>query len=280
MSTQPIIIERILDAPLEKVWKAMTDNQQIRQWYFHLEDFKAERGFEFRFEVEHEGNKWKHICKVQEVLPYKKLSYTWRYDGYDGESLVSWELLPEGDQTRLKLTHSGTETFPEGIEAFAKQNFEAGWNAITGETLPGFVETAHINNVFEVNAPVSKIWKLFTDDNEIRKWATAFSEGTYSKSDWKNGSNVEWRGAGNELGARGKVVEREENVKIRISYYDNPEPVPGEQLGDYAESYAFADKNGVTTVTADSGPLQLKYVKQHTPMWEKAISLIKDLAEK
>jgi hypothetical protein len=48
-------------------------------------------------------------------------------------------LFPEGDKTRLKLTHEGLETFPK-TPAYARKNFEAGWTAIIGSELKQFLE--------------------------------------------------------------------------------------------------------------------------------------------
>jgi len=138
-SEEPVIIERTLSAPVAKVWKALTDVDQMRQWYFDLKDFKPEVGFEFEFVVEHEGNTYHHLCRVIEVIPQKKIAYTWRYKGEPGDSLVTIELFAEGDKTRLKLTHSGIETFPK-TPAYARKNFEAGWTAIIGSELKKFVE--------------------------------------------------------------------------------------------------------------------------------------------
>ena len=135
-----VIIERTLNAPIARVWKALTDVDQMREWYFDLKKFKLEVGFEFGFVVEHEGNTYDHRCRITEVIPQKKIAYTWRYKGEPGESLVTFELLPEGENTRLKLTHSGLETFPK-TPAYARKNFEAGWNTIIGTELKQFVET-------------------------------------------------------------------------------------------------------------------------------------------
>ena len=30
----PIVIERMLPAPMEKVWKALTQPEQMKQWFF------------------------------------------------------------------------------------------------------------------------------------------------------------------------------------------------------------------------------------------------------
>jgi uncharacterized protein YndB with AHSA1/START domain len=78
MQNEPIILERTFNAPADKVWKALTNIDQIRQWYFKLEDFKAEPGFEFQFEGGPDDRKYLHKCRITEVVPGKKLKYSWR----------------------------------------------------------------------------------------------------------------------------------------------------------------------------------------------------------
>jgi len=136
---EPIVMERTFNAPLARVWRALTDADQMREWYFDLKEFKAEVGFEFEFIVEHEGNSYHHLCRVTEVIPEKKIAYTWRYKGEQGNSLVTFELFPDGNKTRLKLTHSGIETFPR-TPAYARKNFETGWKSIVDSELRPFVE--------------------------------------------------------------------------------------------------------------------------------------------
>ena len=136
---EAIVMERTLNASIARVWKALTDVDQMRQWYFDLKEFRPQVGFEFEFVVEHEGNTYHHLCRVTDVVPEKKIAYTWRYKGELGDSLVTFELAPEDDKTRLKLTHSGIDTFPK-TPAYARKNFEAGWTAIIGSELKEFVE--------------------------------------------------------------------------------------------------------------------------------------------
>jgi uncharacterized protein YndB with AHSA1/START domain len=87
--TDSVVLERTYNAPVARVWKALTDAEQMRVWYFDLKEFKPEVGFEFEFTVEHEGNRHHHLCKIMEVIPQKKLAYTWRYADEDGSSLVT-----------------------------------------------------------------------------------------------------------------------------------------------------------------------------------------------
>jgi len=137
--TEAVVIERTFNAAVARVWEALTNADEMRVWYFDLKEFKPEVGFEFEFTVEHEGTRYHHLCKITEVIPQKKIAYTWRYAGEKGESLVTFELFADGDKTRLKLTHEGLETFPK-LPAYARTNFEKGWTEIIGSSLKQYVE--------------------------------------------------------------------------------------------------------------------------------------------
>lgn len=138
---EPIVKEVTVNAPSSKVWKAITDKDEMKKWYFDLKEFKPEVGFEFRFlGGKDENNPYLHICEITEVVINKKITYSWRYDGYPGKSFVTFELFTEGDKTKVKLTHEGLETFSTENPDFAKENFVAGWNAIIGTSLKNYFE--------------------------------------------------------------------------------------------------------------------------------------------
>jgi uncharacterized protein YndB with AHSA1/START domain len=141
MKNEPFVIERTFNAPIEKVWKAITDKDQMKQWYFDLSAFRSEVGFEFQFAGQgHKGEEYLHLCKITDVVLNKKLRYSWKYDKYEGMSYVTFELFEEGSNTRLKLTHEGLETFPANNPDFAKESFVEGWTFIMGTGLKKFVE--------------------------------------------------------------------------------------------------------------------------------------------
>lgn len=141
MKDEPFVIERTFNASVEKVWKAITDKNEMKKWYFDLAEFKPEVGFEFQFLGGTEEKKWLHLCKITEVIEQKKITYSWRYDGYAGISFVTFELFPDGINTRLKLTHAGLESFPVDIvPEFKKENFVEGWNYIIGTSLKDYLE--------------------------------------------------------------------------------------------------------------------------------------------
>ncbi len=141
MIQKTFTIERIFNAKLATVWRAITEKDLMKQWYFDLSEFKAEVGFTFEFTGGEEGGKqYLHHCVITEVIVEKKLTHTWSYVGYEGISYLTYELFADGDNTKLILTHAGIETFPSDNTDFAFSNFEQGWNYIVDTALKNFLE--------------------------------------------------------------------------------------------------------------------------------------------
>jgi uncharacterized protein YndB with AHSA1/START domain len=135
-----LVLEREVDAPGDLVWRALTDFKLLKKWLPFFPEFEAKVGFETRFKLgRDEEHQYEHICKVLAVVPHKKLTYTWYYDGYPGRSHVSFDLIPQGEKTKVILTHTITENFPADNPDFDKKNFAEGWN-YTIDGLKEFVE--------------------------------------------------------------------------------------------------------------------------------------------
>jgi len=141
MDSKPIIIEEELKAPIEIVWRALTDRAEISQWFFEVDEFEPEVGFNFSFYDGGEEQKYQHICKVLEVETNKKLSYSWTYPDLDGYSTVTFELLSKNNGvTILKFSHEGIESFPQDNPLFTRQSFLDGWRQIISISLKEYVE--------------------------------------------------------------------------------------------------------------------------------------------
>lgn len=66
-----LVIERIFNAPASKVWNALTNKEDIKQWSFEMKEFKAQKGFEFDFYGSKDDVKYLHHCKITDVTPEK-----------------------------------------------------------------------------------------------------------------------------------------------------------------------------------------------------------------
>lgn len=279
MKNEPFVIEGTFDAPISAVWKAITDKNDMKQWCFDIAAFQPEVGFEFQFEGGNEENRYLHLCQVTEVVVGKKLSYSWRYDGYEGNTLVIFELIAEGEKTKLKLTHEGLETFPASIPDFEKENFAAGWTQIIGTLLREFVEKDTINKSIEVNAVTMDVWDVLVKPKYTKQWGNEFGEGTYVETNWKEGAEVLWKDREGNIGAKGIVEINDPATLLKVIFYDDVSSKPPAQTGEYAEIYALSEKDGKTIISIEAGPLSVKEVKIHSPLWDKALAKMKALAE-
>ncbi len=142
MSNNPVIVEETFSVSAGKIWNAITDKNEMKNWYFDLEEFRPEVGFEFRFwGGPEDGTKYLHICEITDVESQKLLAYNWRYDGYPGLTNVRFEITEiSSSETKLKLSHAGLESFPADNPDFARSNFEEGWDAIIQTSLKNYLE--------------------------------------------------------------------------------------------------------------------------------------------
>lgn len=133
MKAEPIVVEETFKAPVEKVWKAITEKDQMRQWFFDaIPEFEPVQGFETQFNVRAENVDYLHLWRVKEVVPQKRIVYEWRYGGVPGNSTVTWELSETPEGTKLKLTHEGIETFPQDNPVFRRASFAAAARSYSG----------------------------------------------------------------------------------------------------------------------------------------------------
>jgi len=140
MSNKPVIVKKSFYASASAIWEALTNNEELKRWYFQLEDFKPEVGFKFSFTGgADESVQYLHLCEVTEVIPGKKLVYSWRYDGLEGNSLVTWELEEDGENTLVTITHTGLETMAANGPDFARASFTGGWTYFLEEALARYL---------------------------------------------------------------------------------------------------------------------------------------------
>ena len=146
ISGKPIVVEVTFDVSIGELWKAITELKQMTQWFFdNIEAFRPKVGFETRFVIENEGRSFPHLWKITEVEPLRKITYNWKYEGYAGDSFVAFELFDEGENTRLKLTHTITKDFPQDIPEFTRESCIGGWNYFIRQSLVDYLKSKNEN---------------------------------------------------------------------------------------------------------------------------------------
>ena len=111
-----IRIERVFNAPRERVWRAMTDPKLVAQWWGRgnkvvIERMEVERGGHWRF-VEHapDGPPQGFEGRYREVSPIERIVQTFEWDGMPGHVIIETVILEDlGDEDegrqRLALPH-------------------------------------------------------------------------------------------------------------------------------------------------------------------------------
>jgi uncharacterized protein YndB with AHSA1/START domain len=137
-----IIVEQLLNSNVETVWKLITEVTHMQKWFFeNIPNFEAEEGFETNFIVDAGERSFDHRWRIIAVDPQKKISYDWRYEGYNGAAIVHFSLFPNGDSTMLKFTCEITEDFPQDVPEFKRESCIGGWNYFLKESLPKYLKS-------------------------------------------------------------------------------------------------------------------------------------------
>lgn len=131
--TPRLTLERIIAHPPERVFRAWTDQAELRQWMGPGEikardaEMSARVGGAYVFPMLHPDGKVSTVRGVvKELIANRKLRFTWIWDQDDGsrgrQTEVTVDFAPHGkDATRLVLQHVGF------ADATARDHHAEGW---------------------------------------------------------------------------------------------------------------------------------------------------------
>ena len=137
----PIIIEQLFNKPVDSVWQAITEHNQMIKWFFdNIPAFKPKVGFKTQFNVKAPSRDFLHLWEITEVKPQQKIVYSWKYQDTEGDSFVTFELIEVESNTKLRLTTKVIEDFDDDIPEFRYESGIAGWTYFIKEQLPKYLE--------------------------------------------------------------------------------------------------------------------------------------------
>ncbi|MGD8189391.1 SRPBCC family protein [Brevibacillus ginsengisoli] len=126
----------VLNAPIERVWKAVATSEGIASWWMP-NTFEAKLGHDF---ILHTGQFGDSPCKVTELDPPNQVGFDW---GKDWHLVFELKKLEDG-KTEFTLIHSGWD--PEKVTEFGQPHsiirgiMDGGWEKIVKEKLPAIIE--------------------------------------------------------------------------------------------------------------------------------------------
>jgi uncharacterized protein YndB with AHSA1/START domain len=148
-----------------------------------------------------------------------------------------------------------------------------------------------IHFAITINAPKERVWETMLQDATYREWAALFnpSGSSWYEGEWTQGSKILFLGDG-ENGQVAGMVSRIKEVRpyefVSIEHLgivqDGQEDTTSDIAKQFApafENYTLVDKHGATQVLVDMDTAE-EHRQMFESSWPKALSKLKDLAEK
>ena len=125
-----LVISRTYPAPVERVFKAWTDANQLGQWFAPTDDYTTKAnvdlrvGHEYRISIAHKGGNVHNVLGIYRLIdPPRKLVYTWRWEGGpETDTLVTVDFTPRGDSTEVTITHD------QFLDVETRNKHNEGWS--------------------------------------------------------------------------------------------------------------------------------------------------------
>ncbi|QEN87080.1 vanillate O-demethylase oxidoreductase VanB [Labrys sp. KNU-23] len=125
-----------LNAPIARVWRALTDHEAFGTWFRVKLDGPFVPGEISRGRITYPG--YEHVvweAKIVSMDEPRLFSFTWHPYAVDPEvdysketpTLVEFHLRPEGTGTHLSVTESGFDAIPSHRRAEAFRMNDGGW---------------------------------------------------------------------------------------------------------------------------------------------------------
>jgi uncharacterized protein YndB with AHSA1/START domain len=130
--------EILIDAPVDTVYRVITEPAQVSQWFADAAELDPVPGGEGRLTFEDRATNQRMAVRlrVEAAEPPRRFAFRWDYpDGeqpHEGNSpLVEFTLTAEGPRTRLRVTESGFAALarPEQDKAAYLDIHDKGWDA-------------------------------------------------------------------------------------------------------------------------------------------------------
>lgn len=136
----------------------------------------------------------------------------------------------------------------------------------------------------EINAPVEKVWFSMWDYDNYLKWTSAFCEGSYAVSDWKEGSRIHFL-APNGDGMYSVIEVLKPNKQMSFKHLGSIKNKEEQPLDDASKLWSGATENYYLESNGNVTQLSVKmdvvdeYVGFFNESFPKGLSIIKDNAE-
>lgn len=131
----------------------------------------------------------------------------------------------------------------------------------------------------KINAPREKVWDVLWNDKTYSQWTQPFSQGSYAKTDWKEGSEIFFM-APDDNGMYGIIEEKKKPKRMVFKHLG--EIQKGQNVkkdwDNVMEIYELNEENGTTNLKV-SIDLDTEYEDFFDKIFPKALENLKNLSE-
>ncbi|TGD57918.1 SRPBCC domain-containing protein [Flavobacterium humi] len=135
-----------------------------------------------------------------------------------------------------------------------------------------------------IEAPAAIVWKALWEDQNYKKWTAVFCEGSYTKTDWKEGSRVHFLSPSGE-GMYSTIEKMVPNEKMYFTHIGEMKNFEEQPLTDETrkwsgarENYTLSENNGTTTLLVEMDITE-DYQDYFNEAFPKGLALVKEMAE-
>ena len=128
--------EIVIEAPVDVVWRVVTEPDQIKQWFSREAELEVRTGGAGRLAFEHG---YTYFLEVVAFEPPRRFAYRWRRERankarLENSTLVEFTLDAEEGKTRLRVVESGFDKVDWTDEAKARyvEENSGGWEFYLG----------------------------------------------------------------------------------------------------------------------------------------------------
>lgn len=284
----PITITALVEAPIQKAWKAYTDPVAITLWNFASDDWycpTAENDLRVggklksRMEAKDGSFGFDFEAIYDEVIDQKKIAYSLD----DGRKvIITFE--EQGGKTAVTTVFDPEETNPVEMQ-------RGGWQAILNNYKAYAERTVNMETLYfeiEIKAPVQKVAEVMLGEKTYNQWTAEFNPTSRFRGSWEKGSKILFIGIDKndqEEGMVSRIKEHLPNKFVSIEHlgmlHQGEEVTSGPSVEPWKgalENYWFAETKAGTkvSVTTDTSEAYKDYFAE---AWPRALKKLKQLCE-
>jgi uncharacterized protein YndB with AHSA1/START domain len=246
----------VIDAPVETVYKALSDEKELVNWFPDHAILEKSVGGRMEFKFKRSDGTVDHKVEgeILEIVPGKKLAFSWRNtsDPNFPNTKVTWSLKAvDGGRTRVELVHTG---FSEGRWL---DLHDGGWSffirRLAEYCTQGRVESRamykemgkEIHKTLIINTGPEVVFRALTEGNELTQWFS--NQGATIEP--RTGGKLEFgflRPDGERHAFHGRILEFIPAKKLSFSWNNIHEPISEDEIITWSLERVDGGKTKVT----------------------------------